>query len=471
MKIPVENEMEVVRCVTVVNLNPQKGTTLFEKTGFNAPLIRRVVPCDLDAIELPNLKKMGQEALDAAKNFGPLQIKKPTSSCREYREELINWCEKLFTGEGLKYIDTEGLLNIARGFTGYGFSPSEAIRYTLYKMSLPYHTVGWLKPEWIYNSCRENPRIGVRKPLALEQATEKVSLKATKKGFEEVQEKIRVATEFVPEYEKLIASVKIKIKNLQTLPDEVFQFLQPEEKEHIIKTHDALKVLEEHFGEIPKGNHWEDLKTFEVAVSKVDKCWYQPSKEMIKRALGKFIIQEMIKGLKNSPILKKDRLDKEEWNLVKRTNQLIIRLVAMDILTKEQGKVIIGHLPTPSVEYRGTEVKVSLIDKAISELINKVASYFRSRRNFRKPKQNLPRLGNIYQETKGKACPVKKRPIGTAELFHSTLQKWVRAEIWRKKYDSLTNERRYLVTWKENGKERSGWVVEDQLRNISHFSR
>ena len=62
------------------------------------------------------------------------------------------------------------------------------------------------------------------------------------------------------------------------------------------------------------------------------------------------------------------------------------------------------------------------------------------------------------------------KPIGKAELFHSTLRRWIEAEIWDKKYDNLTGEKKYYVTWEDDGK-RSGWVEDTQLRQIFYFGQ
>lgn len=166
-RVPMENGTLDIRCVTMVNLNPDptKPDNLFDRTGFDAPQIRRFVPCNLDAIKLPNLRRIGQEALDAARQTGALELKEPVASCRPDREEMIEWAETLFTQEGQPHIDIEGLLNIARGMTGYGLSPSKAIRWVLYKVSLPYHTVGWLRPKWVEGADKMSAATGRKEVL------------------------------------------------------------------------------------------------------------------------------------------------------------------------------------------------------------------------------------------------------------------------------------------------------------------
>jgi len=229
-QIPVENATQTIRCATLINLNPHKGTTVFEKAGLDAPLIRRLVPCDLDAIELPDLKKIGQEALDAARKCGPLRMEKPTSSCREHRTELITNFEKLFTEEGQRYIDIEGLLNIARGLTGYGLTPLDAVRYVLYTVSLPYHTVGCLRPEWTHSLNKEKPEPTITKlPAPRAEAEKKLTspsreLAPTKPVGAKSLETLRKAMKFQEEYEDELDKIKKSTAEIE----EVKQFLEKE---------------------------------------------------------------------------------------------------------------------------------------------------------------------------------------------------------------------------------------------------
>ena len=260
MQIPVENEMQTIRCVTMVNLNPQKGETVFEKTGFDGPLIRRFIPCNLDAIELPNLKDIGEKALDSAAVFGPLEIKEPTSDCTKYRKELINYFEELFTEAGQRYIDVEGLLNIARGFIGYGFTPLEAVRYVLYKVSLPYSSLGWLQSKWLqgYRKGRLKSTTPItsifeeesKKPVA-DQVERLLFLAQKRKQEQQTQELSKKISSFdspscrrlkedLEEFEKTIdqASSKNELNKLMVYQQ---RFLQPHFQE-AIEEHQKLEL-------------------------------------------------------------------------------------------------------------------------------------------------------------------------------------------------------------------------------------
>ena len=317
-KIAVENETQMIPCVPMVNLNPQKGDTIFDKTGFHKPLIRRFVPCDLDVIDLGDLKKIGEEAVDAAENFGSLKMEKPTSSCREYRKHLIHYYKKLFTEEGQNLIDIDGLLNIARGFTGYEFTPSEAICYVLYKASLPYHTVGWVRPEWIQGFHKEKsaakikkvliPRIETREPqiptpqnIELEQKLEKIAAK------------IRMEAEFRPKYQELMSLVEAKINILENPQSyDVWPFLLPQEKEKFRITLNLFNLVKKEFGEIEK-DHWINLRAFAQTIRDIQKQHYFPFlKEISQKGLERQTKYTKLMALVQAKINELESLQNDE---------------------------------------------------------------------------------------------------------------------------------------------------------------
>lgn len=294
IQIPLENQIQTIRCVSLVNLNPKKGATISDKTGFDRALIRRLIPCNLDAIELPDLKKIGEEALDAAKNFGSLKMEKPTSSCREYRKELIHYYEKLFTEEGQDLIDIDGLLNIARGFTGYGFTPSEAVRYTLYKASLPYHTVGWLRPEWVEGFRKEKPTAKIRKMLTPRMKTGKESTQIPVKTDKKELETLRDTIKFQEEHEDELS----KLKKLATEIEQVKKFLEREglswdrinqlllEKGYQVpspeRCQNALQVVNKKYKAI-QDRDWTNLKNLKRANYWLNETYIKPLTEAKRR--------------------------------------------------------------------------------------------------------------------------------------------------------------------------------------------
>ena len=318
IQIPLENQIQTIRCVSLVNLNPKKGATISDKTGFDRALIRRLIPCNLEAIELPDLKKIGEEALDVAKIFGRLKIEKPMSTCRQCREELIHYYKKLFTQEGQDLIDIDGLLNIARGFTGYGLTPSEAVRYVLYKASLPYHTLGWLRPEWVQGFGKEKsaakikkiliPRIETRKPqiptpqnIELEQKLEKIAAK------------IRMEAEFRPKYQELMSLVEAKINILENPQSyDVWPFLLPQEKEKFRITLNLFNLVKKEFGKIEK-DHWISLRAFAQTIRDIQKQHYFPFlKEISQKGLERQTKYTKLMALVQAKINELESLQNDE---------------------------------------------------------------------------------------------------------------------------------------------------------------
>ncbi|MBA7501036.1 hypothetical protein ES704_03798 [subsurface metagenome] len=285
IKLDWQNKSETISCVAMVNLNPREGKTLFQKSGFDKPQIRRLIPCDFDAIQLPDLEKIGQEAIEAARQFGPLKIEKPKSDCRPYRKELIDYRNKLFTEEGQSLIDVEGLLNLARGFTGYGFSASEAIRYTLYKIALPYHTVGWLKPEWVQRFSKDK---SVR--IEINKESTPVFVKAGKKDLQTLKEEIRFEDEHRDEVEKLkkgdeeVEKVK-KFLQEQELSWEKFNQLVLEEGDKVPspeKAENALKKVSEAYKNIQE-RPWDNLANLKEANKWLSEKYITPFKEVMQQ--------------------------------------------------------------------------------------------------------------------------------------------------------------------------------------------
>jgi len=344
IKIPLENEILFIPCTSLVTLNPETGDSIFEKTKFKTWDIRRSIPCNLDAVKLPDLKRTGQEALNAARKFGTLEMKKPISNCTQCRKELIDYEEELFTKEGQRYIDIEGLLNIARGFTGYGFTPSEAVRYVLYKVSFPYHTVGWLKSKWIRRFREEKSVPEIKKVQTIALQTRGIEEKVKK-----IQDEIRIVTEFKPRYEELMSSVEEDINEFEALQEEFSQFLLQEEKKKISIIISAFKVLREKFTKIKKGD-WTSLEAFKISYSQVFKHYSSSLKEIAGKALERYIIHNL-KGMKDYP------LTEEMWNILKRRDHLIANT---DFLTEEQKRRLWENLPEKYKTYKKACKKLNI---------------------------------------------------------------------------------------------------------------
>ena len=76
-RIPFENEILSITPVAIVTMNPRPGDTLSARTGFSPAQLRRLVPCDLTAVPLPDLALEGGRALEAARHRRPRRPQRP----------------------------------------------------------------------------------------------------------------------------------------------------------------------------------------------------------------------------------------------------------------------------------------------------------------------------------------------------------------------------------------------------------
>ena len=286
VKIPWQNTMESIFCVAMVNLNPWPGKTLVKKISFDNATIRRLIPCDFNAIELPDLREVGEEAIEAAKESGPLAKERPRFDCKECRQELLEYTRKLFTEEGQELIDTDGLLNLARGFTGFGLAASEAIRYTLYKASLPYHTLGWLREEWI-EDFRERPVDRIKKmptpEMEIAKTSSQIPVERDKKDSETLKDSIRFQEEYedelnkvgkfnmkIKEFKEFLEQKDISLKRIsQIFVEEGYKVPSPERCEN------AVQEIEKKYRDI-QGREWPILKEFKEANEWLSKTYIKP---------------------------------------------------------------------------------------------------------------------------------------------------------------------------------------------------
>jgi len=429
-KIPVENKIQIVRCVTILNLNSKQGDTIFKKTGFNKSVIRRVMPCDLDVIEIPGLIKVGQKALDVAKILGPLKMEEPASSCVKYREKLHNYSEKLFTEEGRNYIDIEGLLNIARGFTGYGFTASEAIRYTLYKASLLYHTLGWLRAGWIHGFQQEKPILkrsktsapekieGEGKATKVPSATqEHIQIAQKTKEFEE---KRRIIIEFKPKYRRLMSWIEWVINYFEDLQkDEIWNFLLPAEKEKCITTLNAFNLLKEHFGKTEEGD-WTGLKDFESKILDFEKQYVLPAFLGVSEGGTRYFIEKMkiFKGLS-----KEDSWNANTWSGLRQFDNSIMNL---PLFSEEQKiriretlpegykrKILMHKEPTLAEAPHKAELEttqgIDVLDRVLERTFEKIRNWWKTRQQISLQQYQIEEIlfTRCYIQTESGLVPVK----------------------------------------------------------------
>jgi len=144
--VPAENEQVTIEPVSVIILNPSHGKTLEERLGMDRTQIRRAGICLVDRV--PDLVVKGEEALNAAKARGPLELPKPkTTDCSMYKAAMY----KLFTlglnSEGQELVNFESLAMLAVAMTAF-MDLEEAIRLVFHDAFLLYGALGWTVPGW-----------------------------------------------------------------------------------------------------------------------------------------------------------------------------------------------------------------------------------------------------------------------------------------------------------------------------------
>ena len=87
--VPFENERVTVRSVPLLTLNPRQGATVEVQLGLSAPLIRRAIIANVDAISMPDLAAMGQDALTAAQRHPPVTLNAPRVDCHRHHRVIV----------------------------------------------------------------------------------------------------------------------------------------------------------------------------------------------------------------------------------------------------------------------------------------------------------------------------------------------------------------------------------------------
>lgn len=127
-------------------MNP--ATTLAARTGLSVPQLRRLIPCDVGALDLPDLALQGGRAIEAARRAGPLPLRPPRGSCERFRRGVVHLLRQTLHPEVLGMVDVDLLLGLGTGMTAWLPEPG-AMRQVLYNFLLVVETVGWTKPGWL----------------------------------------------------------------------------------------------------------------------------------------------------------------------------------------------------------------------------------------------------------------------------------------------------------------------------------
>jgi hypothetical protein len=146
--IPVENSLVEIRAVSLLVLNPGPGKTLATRTGLSIPQLRRLIPCDVGAVELGDLALRGEAAIAAAREGGPVALRAPRGSCESFRGALVRLLPRVLKPDVVSMVDIELLLGLGTGLTAW-LPEASAMRQALYDAFLVYETVGWTDAAWV----------------------------------------------------------------------------------------------------------------------------------------------------------------------------------------------------------------------------------------------------------------------------------------------------------------------------------
>ena len=146
--MPVENETLTVRPVPVLTLNPRPKDTLEGRIGFSAPLIRRALLVDLDAVAMPDLAAVGEGAVEAARDHSPLVLSPAVADCGEFHDAIVQLTRAILVPAAHPRVDVEIVVTLATGMTAFIPEPVPAIAYVAQALGGLAETLGWARPGW-----------------------------------------------------------------------------------------------------------------------------------------------------------------------------------------------------------------------------------------------------------------------------------------------------------------------------------
>jgi hypothetical protein len=147
--VPIENDQLTLSCVPLVLLNPMDKPTLEQRLALSAPLIRRALIANLDAMPMPDLALTGERALIAAQAQTPLTLSPPAVDCQKFDQRIIDLMRDILNAEAAERIDLQLIVNLCTGMTAWLPDPVEAITQVAHGVGILAETMGWTRPGWI----------------------------------------------------------------------------------------------------------------------------------------------------------------------------------------------------------------------------------------------------------------------------------------------------------------------------------
>lgn len=148
VSVPFENEKVTVRPVPLLTLNPTSKPTLEGQLGLSAPLIRRAIIANINAVVMPDLAASGGRAVSEARSRGPITIQPPTFNCNERHRTIVDLLKAILKPEAHERIDVEVVVNLCTGMTAMLADPTASIAQVVQRIGLLSETVGWVRPGW-----------------------------------------------------------------------------------------------------------------------------------------------------------------------------------------------------------------------------------------------------------------------------------------------------------------------------------
>ena len=147
--VPVDNALLRIAPVSLITLNPRPNkATLEEQTSFSTAQLRRQVVINLANVALPDLANLGHVALEAAVKHGPLSLPPPTANAETWRSHIVGLVHEVLVPQVWSRVDTEMIISLVTGMSGFVLDPEQAIRQTVYDFAMTAETLGWACPGW-----------------------------------------------------------------------------------------------------------------------------------------------------------------------------------------------------------------------------------------------------------------------------------------------------------------------------------
>jgi len=147
--MPVENEQITIKPVPLLTLNPKTKDTFEGRVGLSAPLIRRGIFADLNAVSMPDLAHVGEAAVEAARNHTPIVLGAPAADCQPFHDAIVALSRAVLTPDARDRVDVEILVSLSTSMTSLIPEPAGAITTVMHAVGITAETLGWVRPGWV----------------------------------------------------------------------------------------------------------------------------------------------------------------------------------------------------------------------------------------------------------------------------------------------------------------------------------